>query len=112
MELRWSSMEPAKLLSQILHKSLHLPVNLRALLHKLLRLFFHPLLQGLFLSHSLLRRVFADVFGDFHGAEMRAAHGAKMRGFGAVLRQGFVVEFTRGHRVEAEVELIFPAEFE
>ncbi len=34
-----------------------------------------------------------------------------MRGLGAFLREGFVVELARGHGVEAEVELIFPAEF-
>ena len=34
-----------------------------------------------------------------------------MRGLGAILRQGFVVELARGHGVEREIELIFPAEF-
>src|ERR1017187_8496535 len=42
---------------------------------------------------------------------MRAAHGAEVRGLGAVLRQRFVVELARGHGVEREIELIFPAEF-
>jgi hypothetical protein len=60
---------------------------------------------------ELLTGVFAHVFGDFHAAEMRAAHGAEMRGLGAFLRQGFVVEFARGLGVEREVELVFPAEF-
>ena len=86
-------------------------VNLRALFHELLRLFFHPLLQRSFLGDALFGGVFADVFGDFHRAEVRAAHGAKVRGLGAVLRQRLVVEFARGHGVEREVELIFPAEF-
>src|ERR1035441_1000150 len=40
---------------------LRLRVNLRPLLHKLLRLFFHPLLQRLFLSDALFGGVFADV---------------------------------------------------
>jgi len=54
-------------------------------------------------------------------AEVRAAHGApacaepsagrEVRGLCAFPRQGFVVEFARGDGVEAEVELIFPAEF-
>jgi hypothetical protein len=35
-----------------------------------------------------------------------------VRGLCAFLRQGLVVEFARGHRVEAKVELIFLAEFE
>jgi hypothetical protein len=55
--------------------------------------------------------VFADVFGDFHRAEVRAAHGAEVRGLCAFLQQGFVVELARGDGVEAEVELIFPAEW-
>jgi len=55
--------------------------------------------------------VFADVFGDLHRAKVRAAHGAEVRGLCAFLRQGFIVEFARGDGVEAEVELIFPAEF-
>ena len=33
-----------------------------------------------------------------------------MRGFCAFLLQGFAVEFARGDGVEAEVELVFPAE--
>ena len=35
-----------------------------------------------------------------------------MGGLGAFLRERLIVEFTRGHGVEAQVELIFPAEFE
>ncbi len=42
------------------------------------------------------------------GPHMRA----EVRGFGAFLREGFVVELAGGHGVEAEVELIFPAELE
>jgi hypothetical protein len=61
----------------------------------------------------------ADVFGDFHRAstfakasadmEVGAAHGAEVGGLGAFLREGFVVELTGGFRIEAEVELVFPA---
>ena len=43
---------------------------------------------------------------------MRAAHGAEVRDLGRILGQGFVVEFARLVGVEAEVELVFPAEFE
>ena len=43
---------------------------------------------------------------------MRTAHGAEVGGLRSFLREGFVVEFTGGFRVEAEVELVFPAEFE
>ena len=35
-----------------------------------------------------------------------------MRGLCAFLRERFVVELARGQGIEAEVELIFPAEFE
>jgi hypothetical protein len=65
----------------------------------------------LFLGDALFGGVFADVFGDLHRAEVRAAHGTEVRGLCAFLREGFVVEFARGHGVEAEVELIFPPEF-
>ena len=43
---------------------------------------------------------------------MRAAHGTEMRLLRAFLRQGFVVEFQRLFRVQRQVELILPAEFE
>ena len=43
---------------------------------------------------------------------MRAAHGAEVGGFGSVLGEGFVVIEAGGDRIEAEVELVFPAEFE
>ena len=74
--------------------------------------------------------VFADVFGDLHRAEVRAAHAAEVGGFGAFLGESrseaetaaqisprnacrnFVVEFAGGLGVDAEVELILPAEFE
>src|SRR6266852_3946973 len=56
-------------------------VNLGAFLDKFLRLFFHSLFQGLFLGDALLRRVFADVLGNLHRTEMRAAHAAEVGGF-------------------------------
>ncbi len=34
-----------------------------------------------------------------------------MGDFGAIRRKGFVVVFQRGFRIEAEIELIQPAEF-
>ena len=63
-----------------------LRVNLRAFFHKLLRLFFHPFLQRLFFGDALFGGVFADVFGDLHRTEVRAAHGAEVCGLGTVLR--------------------------
>ena len=56
--------------------------------------------------------VFAHVFGDLHRAEVGAAHGAEVGALGSVLREGFVVVFAGGDGVEAEVELVFPAELE
>ena len=48
----------------------------------------------------------------FMGAELRAAHRAEVRHLGGILRQRLVVELLRAFRVEAEVELVFPAELE
>src|SRR4051812_37107298 len=78
-----------------------LRVDLAALLHELHRFLLHALLD-----------VVAHVLRDFHRAEVRAAHRAEVRHLGAVLRQRLVVELLGGVRVEAEVELIGPAELE
>ena len=43
---------------------------------------------------------------------MGTTHTAKMRELGAFLRERFVVKFLRLLRIEAEVELIGPAELE
>jgi hypothetical protein len=58
------------------------------------------------------RGVVADVLGDLHRAEFGAAHRAEMRDLVGVLRQRLVVIEPRGFRIEAEVELVFPAEIE
>src|SRR5438045_4560088 len=47
---------------------------------------------------------------DLHRAEVRAAHRAEVRHLHRVLGQRFVVEVLGGVRVEAEVELVFPAD--
>ena len=60
----------------------------------------------------MLGGVFANVFGDLHGTEVRAAHAAEVGGLGAFLRKRFVVELARGFGIERQVELIFPTEFE
>ncbi len=101
----WSATQPRSGAS----RESRLRVNLRALLYELLRLFFHALLQRLFLGEALFGGVFADVFGDLYRAEVRAAHGAEVRGLCAFLRQRLVVELARGDGVEAE--LIFLAEW-
>src|SRR5262245_35941208 len=66
---------------------------------------------GGLLVHALARAL-ADLLRQLHAAELRAAHRAEMRQLGAFGRQGFVVERARRHRIEREVELIFPAELE
>jgi hypothetical protein len=75
-------------------------------------IFFHALVERFFFGDLLLGGVFADVFRYLHRAKMRAAHIAEMGGFRPLLWQGFIVEFAGGDGVEAEVELVFPAEFE
>ena len=84
-------------------KGLSFRVKLVTLLREFPGLLFHAAFEGFFLAHALFGGVFADVFGDLHRTEMRAAHGAEVRGVRAVLREGFVVEFPRGDGVEAEV---------
>src|SRR5579859_4019355 len=42
---------------------------------------------------------------------MRAAHGTEMSQFGSFLGKRFVMKLTGSCRVEAQVELVFPAEF-
>ena len=89
-----------------------LAIQLAALLHEFHRLLFHAFIERGLLVHALLRGEVAHVLGDFHRAETRAAHRAEMRDLAGFPGQGFVVEFARLVRVEAEVELVFPAEFE
>ncbi len=54
----------------------------------------------------------ADVLADLHAAEFGAAHGAEVGGLVGLFREGLVVVFAGGFGVEAEVELVFPAELE
>src|SRR5713226_1136061 len=44
--------------------------------------------------------VIPDVLGDFHRAELRAAHRAEVRDLGVFRRQRFVVKLTRLLRIE------------
>ena len=90
-----------------------LPVNIPALLHKLYRLLFHTFAECGLLVYAFFRGEVAHVLGDFHRAETRAAHRAEVRDLAGFPGHGLVVEFARLVRgVEAEVELVFPAEFE
>src|SRR5215831_3331924 len=43
---------------------------------------------------------------------MRAAHAAEMCQFRAFLRKGFIMKLARGDRIEAQIELVLPPEFE
>src|SRR6185436_3289705 len=76
-------------------------IELRALLHELDRLLVHALLD-----------VLAHILRDLHRAEVRAAHRAEVRHLHRLLGQRLVVEVLRRVRVEPEVELVLPAEFE
>jgi len=82
------------------------------LLHELDGFLLHALLQGLAFLEAMTRGVVPHVLGDLHGAEVGAAHGAEVGHLGAFLGQGLVVEFPGLVRVQAQVELVFPAEFE
>src|SRR5689334_3775241 len=62
--------------------------------------------------HDLLGFHSADVFGDLHGAELRAAHAAEMRALERVLRQRLVVHAARGLWIERQTKLLVPVERE
>ena len=67
-------------------------VKFRSLLEKLPGLLLQSPRERGFLVQPLLGGVFPDVLGDFHRAEMRAAHAAEVGDLGAFLRQGLIVE--------------------
>jgi len=71
----------------------------------------NPSFQRFLFDNALLGGVFADVFRDFHRAEVWAGHGAEVRCLCGFLRQRLVVEFARGEGVEAEVKLVQFVEF-
>src|SRR4051812_45531616 len=76
-------------------------IDLGALLHEFDRLLLHALLD-----------VLPHVLGDLHRAEVRPAHRAEVRHFHGVLGQRLVVEVLCCIRIQAKVELVFPAELE
>lgn len=57
-------------------------------------------------------RKLAHFLADLHRAEFGAAHAAEMGGLGALRRERLVVILLGGVGVEAQVELVAPAEFE
>ncbi len=78
--------------------SSRLRVKFCALFHELLRLFFHTAFERFFNGHALFNGVLANVFRDFHGAELRAARAAKVSCFSPVLRKCFfIMELPRYH---------------
>ena len=60
----------------------------------------------------LLRRKLAHFLADLHRAEFRPAHTAEMRRLCALRGERLVVILFGGVGVEAQVELVAPAEFE
>ena len=93
-------------------KPSRLRVKLVSLIGKFFGLFFHSLFQRFFLGDALLCCIFPHVFRDLHAAKVRPAHGAEVRGLRAVLRQGFIMEFSGRHRIKRQVKLVFPPELE
>ena len=57
-------------------------------------------------------RKLPHLLADLHRAEFRAAHAAEMRRLGALGGERLVVVLLGGVGVEAQVELVAPAEFE
>src|SRR5690348_8571239 len=90
----------------------HVAVHLAALPAEFGSLLGHAFAQCRSFIDAVFARVVAHVLGDLHGAELGAAHGTEMRGLGSVLGQGFVVEFLGLVGIEAQIELVLPAEFE
>src|ERR1700722_12983791 len=72
----------------------------------------HALAQRVGVADTMLLRVIAHILCDLHRAEVRTAHRTEMRELVRVFRQGFVVKFLRLLRIETEIELILPTEFE
>src|SRR5437764_1906034 len=79
---------------------------------KLLRLFVHAYSDRVVLADVVRFGVGADVLGDLHAAEVRAAHRTEVRGLCGIGGQRLVVHRGGGFGVEREVELIAPAKLE
>src|SRR5690606_24188748 len=89
-----------------------LPVHLRALLAELGRFGGHALLQRAGFVQAVFGGVVAHVLGDLHRAEVRAAHRTEVGQLVRILGQGLVVELLGLLRIQAQVELVLPAELE
>src|SRR6202035_1612165 len=75
-------------------------------------LLLHTETHRLVLTDTMIARVVADVLRDAHAAELGPAHRAEMRDLGTRGRERLVVHRASGLGIEAQVELIFPAEVE
>ena len=78
---------------------------------ELARFFLHPGNKSLCLIQLFLLRVFANILGDFHAAEMRTAHGAKMGQLGGIVAERLVIIGPRRFGIQGQIELILPAKF-
>lgn len=87
-------------------------VNFCAALAKLTAFLAHARLNRRLIGQAVVFCKLPDVFRDFHGAEVRAAHGAEVGVFRSFLREGFVVKLPRGDWIQAKVELVSPAKLE
>src|SRR4051794_38961057 len=89
-----------------------LAVDLGAGLHELGGLLLHTELDGDLGVDAVLGCVVPDVLADSHRAELRAAHRAEVGGLGGRGRQRLVVIGASRFRVESQLELVLPPEFE
>ena len=87
-------------------------VNLTTRFHKLLRFFFHSLINSNLNPNPPLSSIIPHVLTDLHRAELRPTHRTEVRHLMRILRHGLVMVFTRTLRIECQAELVFPAEFE
>src|ERR1700730_5468707 len=87
-------------------------VDPAAQLTKLQRLLLHAEAHGLVLADTVVARIVADVLGDSHAAELGAAHRAEVGHLRAGGGQALVVHRPRCLGIEAQIELILPAELE
>src|SRR5271165_934315 len=87
-------------------------VDVAAAFAELPRLGPHTRLDRGLGRQALLLGVPADVVGDLHRAELRAAHRAEVRRLRALLGEGCVVVLAGPLGIEREAELVLPAELE
>src|SRR6185369_4853502 len=92
--------------------TLCLSIDLRARLLELFSLLLQAAFERDHFAQILLCRVLPHLLRDLHRAEVRAAHRAKMRELCPLLRQRLVVILLSKLRIERQIELVLPPEFE